>query len=119
MFYAEWVVGGEEGQAMRELPEGTGESVVGVVVLGVGEVVAATDGLFAVIAFGGIGVEVYFSEESRGSLETMGKLRRMEGRLLFVVFELADHNEGFGLICAFGVDWVGELVVKRSDARLN
>ena len=49
---------------MRELPQGAGERVVFAVVGGVLEVVASADGVFAVVIFGFVVVEVDFAEES-------------------------------------------------------
>lgn len=49
---------------MRELSQGAGERVVFAVVGWVLEVVAGADGVFAVVIFGFVVVEVDFAEES-------------------------------------------------------
>lgn len=48
MFGADWVGGREEGEEVRELAQGAGEPVVGGVVRGAGDGVAAQDGGSAV-----------------------------------------------------------------------
>lgn len=49
---------------MRQLAEGAGEHIVFAVVGGVLEVVAGADGMFAVVAFGFVVVEVDLAKES-------------------------------------------------------
>lgn len=51
---------------MRELPQGSGERVIFAVVGRILEVVAGADGVFAVVAFGFVVVEVDLAKESVG-----------------------------------------------------
>lgn len=57
-------LGVERGELVRELSQGAGERVVFAVVGWVLEVVAGADGVFAVVIFGFVVVEVDFAEES-------------------------------------------------------
>ena len=66
MFGAYGVGGGEQGEEVCELAEGAGESVVGCVVRGAGDGVAAQDGGGAMRGVGFVGCEVDFAEESGG-----------------------------------------------------
>ncbi len=59
-------VGGEQREEVCELAEGAGESVVGCVVRGAGDGVAAQDGGGAMRGVGFVGCEVDFAEESVG-----------------------------------------------------
>ena len=63
MFVADGVGGVESGEAVRQLPQGAAQSVVGYVVGGAGDGVAPEDGGIAVRGVGFVGSEVDFAEE--------------------------------------------------------
>lgn len=100
VFGAEGIMGREEGEEVREVPEGAAEAVVGGVGGGGGEGVAAGDGVREVAGIGFVGCEVDFAEESgreeRRLIRLRGKGGGEEGEegLLLVVFEFADHGGG-------------------------
>ena len=71
---------------MCELSQVAAESIVFFVVHRILEVVALSDGVFAVVVVGFVGVEVYFAEESEVTLVIKRRPEIGRYRLFLVVF---------------------------------